>query len=66
MLRSCGAFSFSRLRIAASTVFLSIQHSSAISRRDGKQTPFLSCVLQGYSRRRNLTALIGSHLCGLK
>ena len=33
---------FSRLRSAASTVFLSIQHSSAISRRDGKQTPFLS------------------------
>ena len=33
---------FSRLIIAASTVFLSIQHSSAISRRDGKQTPFLS------------------------
>ncbi len=33
---------FSRIRSAASTVFLSIQHSSAISRRDGKQTPFLS------------------------
>ena len=68
----CGVFSFLQALLFQDFGLLRppsfCQHS--IPRRSAAVTEsrhrFYRCVLQGSSRRRNLSALIGSRLCGLK
>ena len=68
----CGVFSFLQALLFQDSGVLRppsfCQYS--IPRRSAAVTEsrhrFYRCVLQGSSRRRNLSALIGSHLCGLK
>lgn len=68
----CGAFSFSQaplfqdfgvLRPPSFCQYSIPRRSAAVTESRHR---FYRCVLQGSSRRRNLSALIGSRLCGLK
>ena len=68
----CGAFSFSQaplfqdfgvLRLPSFCQYSIPRRSAAVTESRHR---FYRCVLQGSSRRRNLSALIGSHLCGLR